>query len=143
MLVAGTKMVVAYTKLGVYKFAELLQQLQAKGIQITEDLLSAIKKAYGAFAAENDIDALDDMKTVRSFKLSDIQPITKEKEQIISTEDNNLPESNVSLLENKQRFINAVVSKLGNEKLNIVALRKIAEESGFAEIKDTTIQEVH
>ena len=141
MLVAGTKMIGAYTKLGVYKFAELVKQLQAKGIQITEDLLSAIKKAYGAFAAENDIDALDDMKTVRTFKLSDIQPITKEKEQIISTEDNNLPESNVSLLENKQRFINAVVSKLGNEKLNIVSLRKIAEESGFADIKDTTIQE--
>lgn len=72
MLVAGTKMVGAYTKLGVYKFSELVQQIQAKGIQITEELLSAIKKAYGAFSAENEIDELDDMKTVRSFTTNDI-----------------------------------------------------------------------
>ena len=69
----------------IYKFAELLDQ--AKGIQITEDLLSAIKKAYGSFgAAENDIDALDDMKTVRKFTLNDLaennnEDLTQKREQ--------------------------------------------------------------
>ncbi|MFA6807117.1 MAG: hypothetical protein WCR29_06825 [Bacteroidales bacterium] len=72
MLIAGTKMVGAFTKLGVYKFADLINNIAQKGIQITDELLSAIKKAYGAFSAENDIDELDEMKTVRAFKLSDV-----------------------------------------------------------------------
>lgn len=74
MLVAGTKMIAANTNIGLYKFADIVSQLHQKGIQITEDLLSAIKKAYGAFAAENDIDELDDMKTVRQFTLNDLKP---------------------------------------------------------------------
>lgn len=100
MLVAGTKMVGAYTKLGVYKFADLVSKLAEKGIQITEDLLSAIKKSYGAFAAENDIDELDDMKTVRSFTLSDIKQKNNED---LTPKTNNLPKNDVSLTD--QKFI--------------------------------------
>lgn len=81
MLIAGTKMVAAYTKLGVYKFADLVNRLAKKGIQITEDLLSALKKAYAAFAAENDIDELDEMKAIRAFKLSDINTENDQKSE--------------------------------------------------------------
>ena len=145
LLITGTKMVGAFTKLGVYKFAELIKAIQAKGIQITDDLLSAIKKSYGAFAAENDIEELDDMKTVRAFKIEEkpamevIQELFEgSKAEVVKT----ISEENaVHLTENKQRFINAVVEKLGNEKLTIVSLRKIADESGLGNIKDTAIQE--
>ena len=72
MLVAGTRLIGTYTKLGVYKFGEILKNIKAKGIQVTEDLLTALKSAYGAFVANNDIAELDDIKTVREFKLEDL-----------------------------------------------------------------------
>lgn len=72
MLVAGTRLIGTYTKLGVYKFGEILKNIKAKGIQVTEDLLTALKSAYGAFVANNDIAELDDIKTVRAFKLEDL-----------------------------------------------------------------------
>ena len=81
MLVAGTKMVGAFTKLGVYKFADLINNIAKKGIQITEDLLSAIKKAYGAFSAENDIEELDD-EADRVVKTEERKKKTEAKKNI-------------------------------------------------------------
>ena len=98
MLVAGTTMVGAFTKLGIYKFADVVKNIASKGIQITEDLLSAIKKAYGAFSAENDIDELDDMKTVRKFTLNDL---TENKQEDLTQKNNNSEKNNVSLNDQK------------------------------------------
>lgn len=70
-LAVGVSKVAEYTNQGVYKFADIVKQF-AKTEQIHEDMLGALKKAYGAFAVSSDNDELDDMKTVRAFKLSDI-----------------------------------------------------------------------
>lgn len=97
MLVAGTRLIGAYTKAGVYHFREILLNIKSKGISITEDLLSALKKAYGAFAAENDIEELDDIKTVRNFKIEELMQnennsekndVTLSKKENTNTDDN-------------------------------------------------------
>lgn len=77
VLAAGTRMVAAYTKLGIYKFADIISDIVKRGYQISEDLLSAIKKAYGAFLIENDIEGLDDVRTVRSFNIDDLNKETE------------------------------------------------------------------
>lgn len=138
MLIAGTRLVGAYTKLGVYKFADLVNGIAQRGIQVTEDLLSAIKKAYAAFSAENDIEELDDLRTIRAFKLDDINIPQSDENKSDKTSGN----ENKSLsLDSKRKFIQEVFDRIGNEKLNIVSLRKIADSVGLVDVKDTTLQE--
>lgn len=139
MLIAGTRLVGAYTKLGVYKFADMVNAIAQKGIQITDDLLRAIKQAYGAFAAENDIDGLDDMRTVRSFSLENIQKTTQTDE---NKPDKISESEKISLsLDGKDKFVQEVFDRIGKERLTILSLRKIADRVGLKDVKDTTLQE--
>ncbi len=92
MLVAGTRLIGTYTKLGVYKFGEILKNIKAKGIQVTEDLLTALKSAYGAFVANNDIAELDDIKTVRAFKLEDLNEEAPRGQEAESVKPGSIPQ---------------------------------------------------
>lgn len=62
-----------------------------------------------------------------------------EKDLTLKSVDNQNKE--VTLQSDKQRFISQVKEKLGDEKLNIVALRKLAEQAGLKDAKDTVLQE--
>lgn len=105
MLVAGTEMIGASFKLGVYKFKDIVNAVANKGIEITADLLKALKGAYGSFLAEyegSDFDKLDDLKNIRAFQLSDINkddeftPVYNRKTpEVESVETENTPENTI------------------------------------------------
>ena len=71
----------------------------------------------------------------------DIEKFDAKKYKKLTQNQNNLPKTDVILQGDKKAFISSIKEKLGVEKLNIVAIRKIATENGFGEIKDTTLQE--
>ena len=64
---AGFKLVDAFTKQGVYKFADIISGIESKGVPISPELLSACKKGYASFLLENEDARLDDFTAVRAY----------------------------------------------------------------------------
>lgn len=145
---AGTKLIGLYLKAGKYKFADILEDAYAKFGEKLHDFVDALKSVYSTHfnTTATDEEAAKMDPSVRDIKLQDIiDKVNKEN----STEN---PKTNVSnpreppaphSVESTRTFVDRFKDKLNNnEKLNIVGLRKLAEEAGIKNPKDTELQEM-
>lgn len=74
-LIKAVKVVDLYTKMNVYKFADIIQQLYTRIGEDARDLFEAMKHAYGAFLANTTdeiADQMDELRTVRSIDFDKI-----------------------------------------------------------------------
>ena len=69
LLIAGIKVIDAFSKSGIYKFGDIISKISQKGIVISDTLLIALKRVYGFYLLKHDNPELDDIETVRSFQL--------------------------------------------------------------------------
>lgn len=67
VLATGIKLIGTYIDLGIYKFGQIANEIAKEFGEKSQDLLRALKQAYGGYLAENENDNLDDIKTVRDF----------------------------------------------------------------------------
>ncbi|MEI8048937.1 MAG: hypothetical protein WCI92_16260 [Bacteroidota bacterium] len=77
LLLAGFKIIDSSINMGIYKFGDIVSKINQIGVPVNDDLLIALKRVYGSYLADHDNPLLDDINTLRSFKL----PKTAENDQ--------------------------------------------------------------
>jgi predicted RNA methylase len=135
----GTKLIALYIKSGVYKFADILEDAYGKFGDNVRNLVDAMKAVYSAYynTQATDEEAAQMDASVRGISIDDV----------INRVESSIPQpepAEIDLPDNPtRRFVDSIKEALRNkEKLNIVALRKMAAEEGFGEVVDTTLQEM-
>jgi hypothetical protein len=126
LLAIGTELAAYHIESGARKFADFSRRM-------IEDVGEAIKPYLKSiYNGARDIPGMEEieveMTEYSEVKKADIDQLLKQPDKATETGD-------------KKAFVASIKSKLGVEKLNIVSIRKIAEENGFSDIKDTTLQE--
>ena len=71
VLRTGVEMVAAYVDLGIYKFAKIAKEVAADFGDKSQDLLRALKQAYGAYLTESDNPELDSLQDVKNFQFEE------------------------------------------------------------------------
>ena len=122
IMIKGVKVVSAYTEAGIFKLQDILTDVKERFGELSRDLFDAIKSAYGAYretASEDIYNNLDHNTRNITYESLAYNP-------------------DVSV----DSFIREIQNKIADgEKLNIVSIRKIADEHNLKDIKDTTLQE--
>ncbi|MHB8841733.1 MAG: ADP-ribosyltransferase-containing protein, partial [Candidatus Aquicultor sp.] len=76
-LAKGTKLVTSRIENGLYKFDEIVKELESKIGNNVKMLIDPLKQAYGAYAAaasDEIADKMDELKTVRKYQYGETKP---------------------------------------------------------------------
>ncbi len=67
ILMSGMRLVDAFTNAGVYKFSDIVKGIESKGINVSPEMLIALKQGYSSYLIDHEDERLDDIKTVRAY----------------------------------------------------------------------------
>lgn len=124
VLEKAVKVVGIMIKVGIYKFADIIIQVQQQFAEmggVTDELFQAIKKAYLAYASDAEEDVFEQMDTARDIRNTLLTDIFAPADEVVE----------------EDPFENAIRESIKNKTpLNIVAMRKL-----LPGVSDTDIQE--
>ncbi len=121
VLEKAVKVVGIMIKVGIYKFADIIIQVQQQLGDVSDELFQAMKKAYLAYASDAEEDVFDQMDTARDIRGTLLTDIFAPADEVVE----------------EDPFENAIRESIKNKTpLNIVAMRKL-----LPGISDTDIQE--
>lgn len=128
LAIKAAKIIAIYTKAGVYKLADIIEDAYEKFGGISKEMFDAIKSGYASFRENTDDQTYSKLdENTRNYTYEYF------KNRLANEEVRTNP---------KQEFVDDIQNRLINkEKLNIVSIRKIADSFGLTNIKDTTLQE--
>lgn len=135
LLEAGIKAITVLNNSGIYKFSDIVTRIQSKGIPVSEDFVTALKRIYVGYLIENTNPELDDFNIVRDYQftkptVNESKPEPVRDTETLATETESLereaesietPEQAGQIAERAQDIINEIDDKIASISLNLKA----------------------